>query len=74
MTRDKLVHCSVVCLPFSRGRVVEGGLEALGVVAAHRGEGPSSGLVAGDACAVCLGAGMALWDAGCVCGDTHRAG
>ena len=47
---------------------------SLGVVAAHRGEGPSSGLVAGDACSVCLGAGMALWDAGCACGDTHRAG
>ena len=60
--------------PFCRGRVVEGGLETLGVVAARRGEGPSSGLVAGDAGAVCLGAGMALWDAGCACGDTHRAG
>ena len=55
--------------------VLEGEFQA-GVIEQRRsdGEGPSSGLVAGDAGAVCLGAGMALWDAGCACGDTHRAG
>ena len=57
-----------------RRGVAEVAVEAPGVVAAHRGEGPSSRLVAGDAGAVCLGAGMTLWDAGCACGDTHSAG
>ena len=65
---------SVGLLELRRRGVAEVAVEALGVVAAHRGDGPSSGLVAGDAGAVCLGAGMAVWDAGCACGGTHSAG
>ena len=41
------VRCSVVFLPFCRGRVGEAGVESLGVVAAEPGEDLASGLVAG---------------------------